>query len=104
MKYIKSYESVNILELKKYLIWKSHIDSEIYHIVEVSKIQSDDVTARILYWYHDEINKLEKSQSIKFQKIPLEMFLPENILDQSDNLEELKNRIVLLKKADKYNI
>ena len=104
MKHLRSFESISIPTLKKYLIWKSHPDSETYHIVEVSSTYNDNVIAKFLYYFNDKRNKLEKHQNLKFGKLPLEMFLPENILDQSNNLEEMKNRIGLLKNADKYNI
>lgn len=105
MVFLKTYESYNkIKNLKKYLIWKSHEDSQILNIIEILRIDDNSSTIRPLYWYSDNTNKLVKDNDTYSQGIPIEEMTDEHIIDQSDDLEYLKMKVKIIKSTSKYNI
>ncbi len=102
MKYIKKFESeYNILNLKKYVLWKM---TQVIIILEVISIDEKFVHMKRLYKYSDEYNKILPTDIGEFQ------FSYENtsnnVIYSSDNLNDCLdlNLLAASFSANKYNI
>jgi len=103
VKYLKTFELLNKPNLKKYIIWIAHPDSELYYILEIHKATIYEVVANFLYMYDDkeqELIELNESDHV----LPTEEFLDENIIEQSNNLDYLKEKLPIIKSTNKYNL
>lgn len=102
MKYIKTYDSKISINLKKYLIWRTHPESKILNIVSITFISNltNDVSFIILYTMKETLQKNTKN----IKTYPLEFFTDEYVLYKTNNLEDAINKIQYMQITDKYNL
>jgi hypothetical protein len=108
MKYLKSYENINI-PLKKYVIWKQDTDLEVFEVTDkIEKWDTDKVIIiNILYKF-----KLGKIEPVSLNKRPtagldltnLQNNIKNFCIYQSDNLQDCLDILEILDTSNKYNL
>jgi hypothetical protein len=102
MKYIKTFEGIQLPKLKRYLLWRAHPLSKIYHLIEIKGVGYDGVRAVFKYIFQD--NNLIKYDNENINEFPLEEFLDENIIKQSNNFNEIYDDLERISDQNKYNL
>ena len=95
MKYIKTYES---LKLKKYIICKGeHID---YLVLETLDKISNFIINVVILTFSKRIDEIKKSGELKTSIKAIK----NRIIFQSDDINEIREELELLKNIKKFNI
>lgn len=109
MKFIKSYESFDISQLKKYAIWKwnNYKDKtfngyDIIEIVDTTENNDDIVWCKDIYTYN-ETEKLIFINSSKQSSFSLELY-SDCIIYVSDNLNDCLEYLKIIIESEKYNL
>ena len=105
MKHIKTFESQNLKELKKYVVWKMKF---VLVILEVVYQDDGAIQLKRLYKYLPEV----EFKRLRIRETDQDMYtfseeeVKENVIYESDNLDDCLDVDLLysLFNADKYNL
>lgn len=98
MKHLKYFENKN--ELKKYLILKDSFD--MFYIFEYISTYKDILLKR-LYNYYSNVNILQKAYPVDYKTLNIRQ-IKNNLLYESDNLQDCIDKLPTLKNINKYNL
>ena len=98
MKYLKKFE---IVGLKKYVIIKGHYTFFRLFIVEITNIENNYVVTKDIFQM--TINDDKPKAVENWNRRPYNSVI-EDILYQSDDLEDCKNKLSEMISASKYNL
>lgn len=108
MKFIKSYESFNISELKKYAVWnwynykdKKHTGYDIIIIEEI--IDNEIVWCRDIYTYIDKEDGIEYTNVKGQTSFSIDEY-KDCIVYVSDDLNECLEYLKIKVESEKYNL
>ena len=101
MKYLKYFE--NKKDLKKYIILKDSLD--MFYIFKVLNYMNnaDMYILRRLYQYFSNVNKTEKIIHVDYKTLNIRQ-IKNNLLYESDNLQDCIDKLPTLKNINKYNL
>ena len=100
MRHIKTFEEVdNTKRYKKYVLYKANENT--YFILEPTNYLPSYIETNKLYTYTLLLNKLKRN---KHQYYNFNYERDRNVIIDSDDLQSLKDTILTLKDAGKYNL
>lgn len=110
MKYIKSYESIDINNIKKYIIYKPDNSLQLdkdknkwLFIYLILNINNDYTTLLRVYRYNISEEKLLEEKMSEELFVPIPAF-SNRILFTSDNINECIEMLPLISNTNKYNL
>ena len=101
MKYLKYFENKN--ELKNFVILKDSLNMfYIFKVLDYNKV-TDVYVLRRLYQYFSNVNKIEQILDGDYKTLNIRQ-IKNNLLYQSEDLQDCVDKLPTLKNINKYNL